>query len=84
MNPHESDPGEHLYNPKQAAPALKVAIADLAKLTGRAESEFDGMALGVAYDLACTVYGGSLPAFWKNWQSWNAASRLPPAPMGDL
>jgi hypothetical protein len=84
MNPHEADPGEHLYLPKQAAPALKAAMADLARQSGRAEAEFDGMALGTAFDLACTVYGDNLPPFWKTWQTWNLASKRPPAPMGDL
>jgi len=84
MNMYESDPGEHLYNPKSASRALKGAMADLARQAGRAESELDGMALGTAYDLASTVYGQSLPEFWTNWQTWNVASKQPPAPMGDL
>ena len=84
MNPQDADPGDHVYNPKQAAPALKAAIADLARQTGRADSEFDGMTLGTAFDLACTVYGSDLPPFWKNWQTWHADSKLPPAPMGEL
>lgn len=81
---YESDAGLHQYKPKTAAPALKAAIADLARESGRPEVEFDRMALGTAYDLACTVYGNSLPAYWKNWQSFNVALKKPPAEMGDM
>lgn len=81
---YESDPGAHEFNPRTAAPALKAAMADLAKQSGRMESEVVGMPLGEAYQLACSTYGDELPAYWKNWQAWNVASQKPPAPMGDL
>ena len=81
---HESDPGTHQYTPRTAAPALKADLADLARQSGRTESELTGITLGEAYRLACSTYTGGLPAYWKNWQTWNAASQKPPAPMGDL
>ena len=81
---YDSDPGEHRFNPRTAAPALKTAMADLARQSGRIESELDGISLGEAYRLACSTYGAELPAYWKNWQSWNKASQRPPAEMGDL
>ncbi len=81
---YDSDPGAHRFNPRTAAPALKAAMADLAQQSGRPAAEFDGMSLGDAYRLACSTYGGELPAYWKNWQTWNLASQQPPAPMGDL
>ena len=81
---YESDAGLHRYNPKTAAPALKAAMVELAREAERPEGELDGMALGTAYDLACTLYGDSLPAYWKNWQSFNVALKKPPAEMGDL
>jgi hypothetical protein len=81
---YDSDPGTHRFNPRTAAPALKQAMADLARQTGRSDSELNGIALGEAYQLACSAYGDDLPAYWKNWQTWNVASKQPPAPMGDL
>lgn len=81
---YESNPGTHRFNPKTASPALKAAIAELARETERAESEFDGLALGTLYELAATSYGGDLPQFWRIWQQWNIASKEPPAEMGDL
>jgi hypothetical protein len=81
---YDSDPGEHRFNPRTAAAALKTAMADLARQSGRRDAELDGMTMGDAYDLACESYGDDLPAYWKNWQTWNVASRQPPAEMGDL
>lgn len=81
---YDSDPGSHRFNVRTASPALKAAMADLARRTGRADAEFDGMELGTAYELATSTYSGELPQFWKVWQQWNLASREPPAAMGDL
>lgn len=81
---YESDPGTHRFNPKTASPALKAALADLARETERPGSDFDGMALGPLYELAATTYGDELPNFWMIWQQWNIASKEPPAEMGDL
>ncbi len=81
---YESDPGAHRFNPKTASPALKGAVAELARETERRESEFDGMTLGALYELAATTYGDELPQFWKIWQQWNIASKAPPAETGDL
>ena len=80
----DSGPGDHRYNPRTAAPALKSAIADLAQKTSRPLPEFDGITLGDAYELAVEAYGDQLPQYWRVWQSWNAASSDPPPEMGDL
>lgn len=80
----DTDPGNHRFNPQTASPALKAAIADLAKRTGRAESEFADMALADAFQLASECYGDDLPDFWRVWQSWQSSSFDPPAEMGDL
>lgn len=80
----DADPGDHRFNPQHAAPALKAAIADLAARTGRGESEFAGMSLGEAFDLASATYTEGLPEFWRVWQSWRSTSFDPPAEMGEL
>jgi hypothetical protein len=80
----ESGPGEHRYNPRTAAPALKAAIADLARMSARPLPDFNGITLSDAYDLAVQSYGDELPQYWRIWQSWNIASADPPADMGDL
>ena len=80
----DSGPGDHRYNPRNAAPALKTAIADLAQKTSLPLPEFDGIALGDAYELAVDAYGDQLPQYWRVWQSWNVASADPPAEMGEL
>jgi len=74
---------DHEFSPRAAAPALNQAIADLAARTGRPESEFTGIRLGDAYQLAREAFGDELPEFWKVWNSWNDAPD-DPAPWGDL
>jgi hypothetical protein len=80
----DSSPGDHVYNPRTASPALKAAIADLAERTSRPAGELAGITLGEAFELAQDTYGDDLPEFWRIWQSWNVASFEPPAAMGDL
>jgi len=80
----DSGPGEHRFNARSASPALKQAMAELARESGRAETDFAGMTLQDAYDLAVETYPEQLPEFWRVWQSWNVAHEDPPAPMGDL
>lgn len=84
MMESDSGPGDHRYNPRTAAPALKTAIADLAQQTSRPLAGFEGISLGAAYELAVETYGDQLPNYWRIWQSWNVASSDPPAEMGDL
>lgn len=74
---------DHTFDPRVAAPALKQAIADLADRTGKPESDFSGIRLGAAFQLASATYGDELPEFWKVWRSWNDAPD-DPAPWGDL
>lgn len=74
---------DHEFNPKSASPALKTAIAELAAKSARDESEFVGIRMGAAYDLAVKSWGEELPDFWKVWNSWNTASDEH-APWGDL
>jgi hypothetical protein len=62
---------------------LKAAISELADRTGRAESEFNGIRLGDAYQLAVKAFGDELPEFWRVWNSWNQISETPPE-WGDL
>lgn len=77
------DTAEHIYNPKSASPALKTAVAELAKNSGRLESELVGLTMGELFDLAIGAYGGDMPEFWRIWNSWNQASDTP-AEWGDL
>lgn len=74
---------DHEFDPTTASPALRRAIANLAMKTGRDETEFNGVRLGDAYQLAVTAWGEELPDFWRVWNSWNTASD-DPAPWGDL
>lgn len=74
---------DHEFNPKNASPALKTAIAELATKSGRDEAEFTGIRLGDAYALAVKTWGDDLPNFWKVWNSWNTASNEP-KPWGEL
>jgi hypothetical protein len=84
MMESDSGPGDHRYNPRTAAPALKTAIAELAQQASRPLPDFDGISLGAAYELAVETYGDQLPRYWRVWHSWNVASADPPADMGDL
>ncbi|MBI1311044.1 hypothetical protein GC176_07025 [bacterium] len=74
---------DHEFIPRNASPALKAAIAELAAKSGRLESEFAGIRLGDAYNLAVEVFGDELPEFWRIWNSWNDMSDTPAA-WGDL
>ncbi len=74
---------DHPFVPRNASPALKAAIAELAARTDRPESEFNGMRLGDAYQLAVTAFGDELPEFWRVWNSWNDIPETP-AEWGDL
>lgn len=74
---------DHEFIPRNASPALKAAITELAQRSGRAESEFAGIRLGDAYRLAVEVFGDELPEFWRIWNSWNDVSETP-ATWGDL
>ncbi|MHC4880228.1 MAG: hypothetical protein ACYTGL_27580 [Planctomycetota bacterium] len=74
---------DHEYIPRNASPALKAAIAELARQTGRPESDFDSMRLGDVYQLAVKAFGENLPEFWRVWNSWNQESDTPAA-WGDL
>lgn len=74
---------DHEYNPKSASQALQKAITELAQQTGRPETDFNGIRLGDAFDMARETYGDALPDFWKVWNGWNTASD-DPAPWGDL
>lgn len=74
---------DHEFNPRTASPALNRAMSDLAKKSGRPESEFLDIRLGDAYHLARETYGADMPEFWKVWNSWNDAPE-DPAPWGDL
>ncbi len=74
---------DHIFNPKSASPALKQAVTELAAKSGRLEAEFVGQRMGDLFDLAIDVYGGTMPDFWRVWNSWNQASDTP-AEWGDL
>lgn len=80
----DADPGDHRFNPQTASPALKAAVADLARQTARPEDEFAGMTLNELFRLVEDAYDDGLPEFWRVWQTWNARSFDPPAEMGDL
>lgn len=77
------DTADHTYNPKSASLALKTAIADLAKNSGKLEGELVGMRMGDLFDLAIGTYGAQMPDFWRVWNSWNQADDTP-AEWGDL
>ncbi len=74
---------DHIFNPKSASPALKTAIADLARNSGKLESELVGARMSDLFDLAVGTYGTQLPDFWRVWNSWNQADDTP-AEWGDL
>jgi hypothetical protein len=74
---------DHEFNPKNASPALKTAIAELAAKSGKDEDGFVGIRMGDAFDLAVKTWGADLPDFWKVWNSWNTASDEP-KPWGEL
>lgn len=74
---------DHIFNPKTAAPALKQAVADLARKLGCAEPDLVGKRMGDLFDDALSAYGAELPDYWRVWNSWNQASDTP-AEWGEL
>lgn len=74
---------EHVFVRRNASPALKRAMEDLAARLGRTIESLEGTTLGEAFRLACDVYGDALPDFWVIWNDWNTAPD-DPQPMGDL
>ncbi len=73
---------EHQFIRKQAAPALMRAMEELSVRVELPLDHFEELTLGQIYLKVEQVYGNEIPAYWRNWKSWDDYSE-DPAPMGD-